>query len=140
MNISLFVGDTFKDHRGTLSFVNDFDMSEIKRFYTIVHPNTEIVRAWQGHQFEQKWFTVVQGSFKLAAVKIDDWGSPSPTLRPHVVTLTDVIPQVLHLPAGYANGFKALEPNSKIIVFSDKSLEDSKKDNYRFDSKLWLDW
>jgi dTDP-4-dehydrorhamnose 3,5-epimerase len=33
-----------------------------------------------------------------------------------------------------------LEPNSRIIVFSDFSLEESVNDNFRFDSQLWFDW
>ncbi len=51
------------DERGTLTFFNNFDMSPVKRFYVIDHPDTTIVRAWQGHKVEQKWFYVVCRQF-----------------------------------------------------------------------------
>lgn len=136
----LIKGDVFTDHRGSLSFVNDFDMSVVKRFYTIEHPEISVVRAWQGHQIEQKWFYVTKGRFLMAWVKPDNWESPSKDLVVETVVLDATESSVLHIPAGHANGFKALDPNSKIIVFSDRSLEDAKDDNYRFDASLWMDW
>jgi len=47
---------------------------------------------------------------------------------------------VLHIPGGYANGFKALEAHSKLMVFSDFSIADAGKDDFRFDKTLWYDW
>ena len=44
------------------------------------------------------------------------------------------------IPLGYANGIKALETNSKLIVFSSQTLENAKKDDYRFEKNLWFDW
>lgn len=37
-------GGIAKDHRGQIRFVNDFDMSLVKRFYIIKNADTEIVR------------------------------------------------------------------------------------------------
>ncbi len=73
-------GGAFTDARGTLQFVNDFEFEGVKRFYQITHHNTSIVRAWQGHKVEHKWFFVGKGSFVIAWVKIDDWQNPSSTL------------------------------------------------------------
>lgn len=38
-------GNIFTDERGMLKFMNDLDMSPIKRFYSIQNANTDIVRA-----------------------------------------------------------------------------------------------
>ena len=37
-------------------------------------------------------------------------------------------------------GFKALEANSKMMVFSSFTVEESSNDNYRFDKDKWYDW
>ena len=39
-----------------------------------------------------------------------------------------------------ANGLKALEPNSEIMIFSDMKLEESTNDEIRFPAGWWLDW
>jgi hypothetical protein len=56
MNGNLIRGDVHQDQRGVLRFFNDFDMSLVKRFYISENADSSIVRAWQGHQKEQKWF------------------------------------------------------------------------------------
>jgi dTDP-4-dehydrorhamnose 3,5-epimerase-like enzyme len=47
---------------------------------------------------------------------------------------------VLHIPAGYANGMKALEPGAQLLVYSDQDLEAARHDDWRFNADLWLDW
>jgi len=133
-------GKSHVDYRGTVSFVNDFHLDQVKRFYTIDHDDINIIRAWQGHKREQKWFCVVSGSFKVVAVCPDDWENPSACLSLMDFVVTARFIGVLYIPGGYANGFKALEPGSKIIVFSDFSVEQSSNDNYRFDQSLWYNW
>lgn len=133
-------GGLHTDERGTLSFFNDFNMAPVKRFYVIDHPNTNIVRAWQGHKVEQKWFYVITGSFRINIVKPDNWESPSENIVVKEFILESATNQVLYVPGGYANGLKALKPHSKLIVFSDVSSADAGKDNFRFDKSLWYDW
>jgi hypothetical protein len=36
--------------------------------YTIQNIDTEFFKGWQGHKVEQRWFSVVQGSFKIILV------------------------------------------------------------------------
>ncbi len=136
----LIQGNIHTDERGILKFMNEFDMSIIKRFYTIQNANTEIIRAWQGHKIESKWFFVLKGSFKIGLVKIDDWDNPSPALKPEFYTLQESKHEVLYIPKGYANGFFALEPDAVLMIYSDYLLEDSKDDNFRFDTDLWVNW
>ena len=66
----ILTGGVFTDHRGTLKYNNGFDMSQVKRFYTIEHPDTSTIRAWRGHKIEQRWFSVSKGAFVIKLVKI----------------------------------------------------------------------
>jgi len=49
-------------------------------------------------------------------------------------------PSVLYVPAGYANGNMSLTADAKAIFFSTASLEESKGDDIRFDSRVWDPW
>lgn len=133
-------GGNHEDERGRLIFFNDFDMSPVKRFYVIEHRDIKIVRAWQGHKKEQKWFYVIEGSFKVALVQPDDWEKPSRDLKAKEFALKAGDNNVLYIPGGWANGFKALIPQSKMMVFSSFTVEESSNDNYRFDKNIWYDW
>jgi dTDP-4-dehydrorhamnose 3,5-epimerase len=133
-------GGQHEDARGKLIFFNNFDMSGVRRFYMIEHPDTEMIRAWQGHQKEEKWFYVVDGSFKIVLVQPDNWENPSVDLRTEEFVLQSGEPQILYVPGGYANGFKALKQKSRIIVFSSFTVEESAKDNFRYDKEQWYTW
>ncbi|WP_436488123.1 WxcM-like domain-containing protein [Chitinophaga sp. ARDCPP14] len=138
--VTLIKGASFTDHRGTLKFVNDFSFPDVKRFYQMLHHDVSVVRAWQGHRVEQKYFYVVKGAFVLAWVKIDDWDKPSPGLKADHVILNEDEPVVLSVPAGYANGIKALIPGSVLMVYSDLTLEESAADRWSFPEDQWFDW
>ena len=140
MAVEIIKGGSFTDARGTLQFVNDFEFPGVKRFYQIIHPDTSVVRAWQGHRVEHKWFSVGKGSFLVAWVKIDNWENPSPSLVAEHTILSAAEPTIISLPGGYANGIKALEAGSILTVFSDLTIEESANDNWRFDASLWMDW
>jgi dTDP-4-dehydrorhamnose 3,5-epimerase-like enzyme len=137
---TIIQGGLHQDERGKLAFVNDFDLSQVKRYYIIEHNDVTVIRAWQGHKKEQKWFQVISGSFKIALVQPDNWGNPSENLEVKEFILDAKNNQVLHIPSNFANGFKALEENSRMIVFSDFSIAESSDDNYRFESNKWFDW
>ena len=133
-------GGIFQDERGSISFVNEFDFSDVKRFYVITNRSENIVRAWQGHKIERKYFYTISGSFLICAVKIDDWDNPSQDLPVEKFTLSENKSQILMIPPGYANGIKALKPASKLLVFSSQTLENAKRDDYRFKASLWYGW
>jgi len=140
IKMNIIPGGIFNDERGTLKFVNDFNFSDVKRFYQIENSSTDIVRAWQGHKIENKYFFVTSGVFLICGVKIDNWKKPSLDLPVKRIILTSEQSQVLLIPAGYANGLKALEEDSKIMIFSSNNLKDAENDNYRFDQNLWYNW
>jgi len=133
-------GGQFHDERGAVSFINDFDMTPIKRTYVIHHPNIEIVRAWQGHKLEQKWFYSVVGSFLINVIQIDDWEHPSSDLVVNSHYLESRNPSILYVPGGYVTGIKALEADSSLMVFSDLFVNESKDDDFRFDKDKWFSW
>ena len=128
------------DYRGEIFHVNSLDMSEIERFY-IIHQNyTSIIRALHAHQYEKKWFYAIKGSFTTAFVKIDNWESPAIDLVPEVFHLSASDSKILLIPEGYANGIKADEPDSILMVFSNKVLSEALKDSWRYNSNLWMNW
>lgn len=138
--VKLIKGGLHTDERGALGYVNEFTFPEVKRFYQIVHPDVEVIRAWQGHKIEHKYFYVPHGKFVLAWVEIDNWNQPSPDLKAEYLVLTQEEPAILSIPPGYANGIKALTPDSVLMVYSDLDLKQSGEDRWSFDSSLWLDW
>lgn len=138
--IKIIEGGISVDYRGQISHVNNLDMSEVERFYVIHQNDTSIIRAWHAHQHEKKWFYALKGSFKMAFVKIDNWENPSPELKPEIFHLSDKESKVLYIPEGYANGIKAEEPDSILMVFSNKILSEAVNDSWRYDSKMWMNW
>lgn len=133
----LISGGKFKDNRGSISFVNDFKFEDVKRFYIIEHQDTSVIRAWQGHKAEKKYFYVVNGSFIIKAIKPDNWENPSKELVAEKFILNENESNILCLPQGFINGFKVLEENSKLMVFSNMENEESADDLIRFPLDYW---
>lgn len=123
-------GGIAKDDRGEIRFVNDFDMSLIKRFYIIKNADIELVRGWRAHRIEQRWFYVLSGCFEMDLVQIDDWKSPSKDLAVKKVVLCAKDMQVVHIPVGYGTAFKALEAGSELLVYADYGIENASLDDY----------
>ena len=123
-------GGIAKDHRGQIRFVNDFDMTQVKRFYIIKNADTELVRGWRAHRMEQRWFYVLSGSFTVDLVKIDNWEQPSVELDVERHVLHESDQQVLHVPVGYGTAFQSIEPDSELLVFADFGIENAKNDDY----------
>ena len=138
--IRIIKGDIAVDDRGELAFVNDFDFKNVKRFYQVKNHKQGFIRAWHGHNNESKYVMAVKGSALVGAVKIDDFDSPSPDLKPSRFILSDRKPQVLYIPGGYANGFMSLSEDLILMFFSTSTLEESKNDDFRYPSRFWDIW
>ncbi|UZJ65465.1 hypothetical protein OKW96_04535 [Sphingobacterium sp. KU25419] len=123
-------GGVANDLRGQIRFVNDFDMSLIKRFYIIKNADTELIRGWRGHQIEQRWFYVLKGTFEMDLIQIDNWTSPSKTLTIEHLEIKDKDLIILHIPAGYATAFRAVEEGSELMVFADYDLSHAASDDH----------
>ena len=137
---TLLEGGLSVDDRGSVSFVNSFDFSGVKRFYAVSNHRAGFVRAWHAHRREAKYALVVQGAAIMGAVKIDDWEAPSKTAQPFRAVLCAEKPAVLYIPAGYANGFMSLTADTKILFFSTSTLEESRGDDMRYPARYWDIW
>lgn len=119
------------DDRGTVTFVNDFDFKDVKRFYMVQNHAKGFVRAWHGHKKEGKYAFVTKGTVKLAVVKMTD----ETVAATHTLSATK--PQILWIPPGYYNGFKTLTDDAQIIFFSTVTMEEAKDDDFRKPADHW---
>lgn len=124
-------GGSHADSRGTLLYNNEFVASDIKRMYLIENHSTDFVRGWQGHQIEQRWFSVMIGSFKIQLIAVDNWESPSKNLERFSFIVSAAQLDVLHVPSGYISSIQSLEEGSKLLVMADYRLNEI-IDDFRF--------
>ncbi len=125
------------DDRGQLTFANQFDFKEVKRFYMVENFSTDLIRAWHGHEKEKKYIFVPVGSAIVAAVRMTNTQEPDKTQQVDRFILSSRKPSILFIPGGYANGFRVLESNTKIMFFSSSTLEESSGDDFRFPHNYW---
>jgi dTDP-4-dehydrorhamnose 3,5-epimerase len=136
-NLRIIEGNIHIDDRGSLYFANEFNFLGVKRFYQILNFSKSTIRAFHGHLEEAKYFYISKGSAIVAVVKLDDVKSPSKDLEVKRYILSDKKPQILFIPPKYANGFRALENDTRIIIFSTSTLEESESDDFRFPADYW---
>ena len=146
----IYEGKNIIDLRGNLKCVNDFNFSGIKRFYHISNHSKNFIRAWHGHEKEAKYVYVPSGSALVGAIPMpshvymDEMGGDVEIIpgdkSPEKFVLSSKSPKVLHIPAGYCNGFMTLEENTIVQFFSTSTLEDSLGDDVRFDFNKWDIW
>jgi dTDP-4-dehydrorhamnose 3,5-epimerase-like enzyme len=136
----LIRGGAATDDRGRVYFVNDFDPSACRRMYVVENFGVGTVRAWHAHRHERKWVLAISGAAVACAVAIDDWETPSKDAEVHRFTLDADHPSVLEVPAGYANGAMALVAGTRLLYFSDASLDQSLGDDYRYPARYWDPW
>ena len=124
-------GNRHEDGRGSLLYNNEFNSAEIKRFYIIENANPDFVRAWRGHQVEERWFSAICGSFIIQLIAIDDWEFPSKKLERVTFDLQSATLDVLHIPSGYISSIQSRESGSKLLVMANYLLGEL-EDEYRF--------
>ena len=98
----------------------------------------DFVRAWQGHQIEQRWFSAVIGSFKISLIKIDDWENPAKDLPVVEFILNAENLDILHVPGGFVSAIQALDDHSKLLLFADYDLNEI-QDEFRFPNDYFND-
>lgn len=136
------------DDRGTVSFVNDFDFSGVKRFYQVENHRQGFIRAWHGHKHEGKYIYVARGSALIGAVELPDYYVDEQTgmnvsrsnEQPDRYVLSANKPQVLFIPPGYCNGAMNLEQDTIVLYFSTSTLDQSLHDDVRFTHDTWNIW
>lgn len=107
-------GNKFKDDRGILMYNNKIDISEVKRFYTIQNQDINIVRGWQGHTIERRWFSVMKGSFSISVLKIGKINTEKVEYK-----LNDDGLNCLLVPPGYMTSIQDTTGGSILLVMSD---------------------
>ncbi len=112
-------------------------MKEIVRFYEIAPNSTDTIRAWQGHKGEKKWLYCHSGSFVVYLIGLSNFINPPEDVEPFKFELDSNNPAVLEVPGGFATGFKANQSSSKLLVFSNFTLEQSKQDDFRYPVTQW---
>ncbi len=125
-------GGSHSDIRGTLTFNNDFDASEIKRIYTIENNSTDFIRGWQGHKMEQRWFSAIKGTFKIQILSIAYFEKGLKDLQPYCFVLKADLMDILHVPAGFVSSIQALEVGAKLLVLADYKIGEV-DDEFRFE-------
>lgn len=128
--IKIITGGVAKDQRGNIRFVNDFDMTSVKRFYIIKNADIELVRGWRAHRLEQRWFYVLSGGFEVDLIEIDNWDQPAADLAVKKMKFNATDMNVLHVPKGYGTAFRATQPDSELLVFADHGIEHASIDDY----------
>lgn len=139
---SIVSGERFVDDRGFMIAHNEFDPAQlgIRRFYSVGNHTPGFVRAWHAHKKESKWITCLSGVAIVAVAQCEDPLNPDPceSIDKYILCADD--PRILHVPCGYANGWKSLTEDCVLLVMSDKSLIESMDDDYRIPWDFWDPW
>jgi dTDP-4-dehydrorhamnose 3,5-epimerase len=144
----LLQGKVSVDNRGCISFVNDFDMSDVKRFYIVKNHQPNFIRAWHAHRRERKYVMAIRGAAIVVAIPLSELEVVNNHFPEDMMdgmynftqaTLSGGSPAIFCIPPGYGNGFKTLTPDTELIFFSSATLEESKNDDIRFSAQLCRD-
>jgi len=75
--------DLSKDNKGKLFSRNRFDMSLVKRMYSIENCDSNYIRGWKGHKIKTRWFFATKGSITINTILISDLekAHPSPVMN-----------------------------------------------------------
>lgn len=122
-------GSASFDDRGLVSYANDFDFSKygIRRFYNVENYRAGYVRANHGHAKECKYMIAEKGSFLVITFPM----GYADHVTPDKFLLSENNHHILFIPGGFYHGTKSLTEGAKLKIYSDSSLEDSMKDDFR---------
>jgi len=133
-------GINFTDDRGVLLANNNFQLEGYKRFYVVKNHRINFVRAWHGHKYETKALICVRGAFKVGAVQVDDFGNPDREKKVSNFVLSHNSSNILIIPKGYFNGHMSLTDDAELLIFSNKTLQESVSDDFRLPYNYWNNW
>ena len=140
MEPKIISGNRIYDNRGSVRFNNNLEFKNLKRFYTVHNYSKNFIRAWHGHLKEEKFIGCIKGTFQVSAVKLDNIKDPNKKNRVYNFFLNQSDSNFVYIPKGFANGSMSLEENSELLIFSTSSLNESLKDDFRFEAKYWNPW
>lgn len=106
----------------------------VERVY-FVAPRLEAgFRGWHGHKTESKVFLCLRGKVRISSVEMVDWQAPTAIGSPKTWELDGEYGELLLIPEGHSNGIEPLEENCVVLVMSNRSLEESLEDDFRYPS------
>ena len=123
-------GGLHADARGSLRFCNDFDMSAVKRFYTISNSVECPLRGWIGHKRETKWFFPIKGTTIIVVEGFNHEIHESHEKRVDEFELNANDPKVLTVPPGNWFCIKQ-DGRAEVMVFSDCKVGEYENDDLR---------
>ena len=131
MNPELIQGGMHIDTRGALRFCNDFDMSAVRRFYTISNSAECPIRGWIGHKRETKWFFPLKGKTEIVVETMEDLNAEMQSGGEAETFVLDASePKVLKVPNG--NWFCIEQHDgAEVMVFSDCKVGEYENDDFR---------
>ena len=130
MSPVLIQGGLHADTRGSLRFCNDFDMSAVKRFYTVSNSVECPVRGWIGHKRETKWFFPIKGTTIIVVEGFNHEMHESHEKSVDEFELNANDPKVLKVPPG--NWFCIRQDgDAEVMVFSNCKVGEFKDDDFR---------
>ena len=126
------------DDRGKVGFVNDFAFENVRRFYSVENFSVDTIRAFHGHKKEAKYLLVTSGSALVLLAKLSPTKEPDKDQKPMKFIVSSSKQQILYIPPMYANGFRSLEHNTKLMFFSTSTLKESQEnDDFRYPFDYW---
>lgn len=126
-------GDLFEDNRGKLFSCNQFDMSSVKRMYTIENFDSNYIRGWKGHKIETRWFFASKGSIIINTILISDLENSYPSPKVKTFKLNENNLNILKVPPGFATSIKQYSNGDRISVFADYEIGVSGDEDLRWD-------
>lgn len=137
--MDLIKGGVVVDDRGEVRFVNDFDFSNVKRFYQVQNHEPGFIRAWHCHVKESKYVYVAHGSILLGVAPFN-LDNELDIRQGKKYVLSATTPSVLYIPPAHGNGFMTLEKDTIVLFFSTSTLEESQYDDIRLPFDTWNLW
>lgn len=128
-------GDVYKDERGTVLHVNNFNLDSIKRIYVIENKDINTRRGWKGHAIENRWFHCSKGKIEIQVVAINEFVDDKPNIDKFI--LSDKNLDILFVPKGYATLIKQINKGSRVTAMGDFLLGESNDDNLRWESNFF---
>lgn len=124
------------DDRGYLAQIFNADL-DVKRVYVVGNFSKGTIRGFHGHMKEWKYFFVVRGSAKFVIIghKVSEGVKEPDKLKGKIqaFVLSGKNPRMLAVPPEHYNGWVSLEDDTVLIGLSDKTLDETLKDDYRID-------
>lgn len=126
--------DVFTDDRGVfVPFLDSNSEMPIKRIYYVYNYGKGVIRGFHFHKIEWKYFTIVSGAAKFVAI------NPENPEEIFTFISSSRKPNCIIIPPEYANGWISLEENTILLCGSTATIDESIKDDKRFDPQQWGD-